>query len=72
MTASYDTRLRDVERHIEKLATGLKLEMRRSLTCCPNCWHFDKEAEQCKLVAARPPAHVIAFGCERYEFDIPF
>jgi hypothetical protein len=72
MTLSYDQRLREVEETINKLATGLKIEMRGSFRCCPNCLHFDETGEQCKLAAARPPARVIAFGCERFDFDIPF
>lgn len=72
MTASFDGRLRDVEQRIEQYAASLKIEMRRSYTCCPNCLHFDGANEQCKLAAARPPAQVIAFGCERFDFDIPF
>lgn len=44
----------------------------RMLNCCPNCWHFDAKLEECKLANARPPAQVIAFGCEKFDFDIPF
>lgn len=44
----------------------------RMLHCCPNCWHWDSKQEVCKLYARRPPATVIAFGCERFDFDIPF
>lgn len=72
MTLSYDNRLREVEQRIEQYAAKLKTEMRRSFTCCPNCLNFDEKLEQCKLAAARPPARVIAFGCERFDFDIPF
>lgn len=47
---------------------------------CVTCINFDKDKEVCKLCNMRPPATVIAFGCQRYnEFrdqlnddDIPF
>lgn len=40
---------------------------------CVNCMHFDEQREVCKLAGARPPARVIAFGCDSFEEDnIPF
>lgn len=39
---------------------------------CITCEYFDKEKEVCKNVGQRPPARVIAFGCEQYEQEIPF
>ena len=41
---------------------------------CLNCEHFDElNGEICKLAKVRPPARVIAYGCERYEdIEIPF
>lgn len=47
--------------------------MQRAIKCCPNCEHFQIKAEKCGLNSQRPPAHVIAFGCECFsETDIPF
>jgi hypothetical protein len=43
--------------------------LRRS---CLSCVHFAPSSEFCKMVSARPPAKVIAFGCEKYDQDIPF
>lgn len=40
--------------------------------CCVHCEHFDAEAETCRNVGARPPARVIAFGCEQFEPKVPF
>lgn len=41
---------------------------------CLSCSKFDENSETCLLVGERPPARIIAFGCERYEDsdDIPF
>lgn len=40
---------------------------------CINCEHFDEPNEKCKLYNQRPPARVIAYGCEEYEdIEIPF
>lgn len=42
---------------------------------CINCIHFHEHQEVCDLVTPpmRPPAKVIAFGCDSFvESDIPF
>ncbi len=41
---------------------------------CLRCDNFDEEKELCKLYNARPPARVIAFGCEKFDDEnwIPF
>lgn len=41
---------------------------------CMTCENFNEEKELCKLYNLRPPASIIAFGCEKYEDDdgIPF
>lgn len=41
---------------------------------CMNCEYFDEPTELCKLYKLRPPAKIIAFGCEKYEDGdiIPF
>lgn len=43
--------------------------------CCDNCINWNKTQELCEAIkpAARPPAHIIATGCDsHYERDIPF
>lgn len=66
---------------IKDIAQELGDVMRRHLDectrCCPNClfWINGPETapiEICELAERRPPARVIAFGCERYEDKIPF
>lgn len=41
---------------------------------CLNCINFKEEKEICGLVNKRPPARVIAYGCEHWEDidTIPF
>ncbi len=41
---------------------------------CLRCDNFNEEKELCKLFNMRPPARVIAFGCEKFTDDdwIPF
>lgn len=41
---------------------------------CLTCLNFNEQYECCKLNNLRPPARVIAFGCECYqdETEIPF
>jgi len=34
---------------------------------CLMCDHFNEAAELCKLYNARPPARVIAFGCDKFD-----
>jgi hypothetical protein len=43
------------------------------LRSCINCIQFDKKREECLLAPGqRPPALVIALGCDSWEMDIPF
>lgn len=41
---------------------------------CLNCLNFDEPNELCKLCNLRPPARVIAFGCDQFADtdEIPF
>ncbi len=40
---------------------------------CVNCLNFTAATEGCDLASgARPPAKVIALGCDAWENDIPF
>lgn len=41
---------------------------------CINCDHFIEKTEMCKQWNAKPPARVIAFGCDKYKDEdlIPF
>lgn len=39
---------------------------------CVNCDHFNTSQELCGLVDERPPAKVIAQGCEQWVKEVPF
>lgn len=41
---------------------------------CLNCVSFNNKAESCIMYSAKPPAHVIAFGCDTFchNQEIPF
>ncbi len=40
---------------------------------CLTCDHFaETKGENCNKFGGRPPARVIAFGCDGYENEIPF
>lgn len=48
--------------------------MKRATKCCPNCAGFNIKKELCEKVNnMRPPAHIIAFGCNFFEENgVPF
>jgi len=56
----------------EHLAARIRQHLDECTRCCPNCDHWMPGKELCELVMQRPPADVIAFGCERYDDAIPF
>lgn len=59
-------------RHMHSKMHGKEAE--KMLTCCVNCLHFNIDSELCKIAKARPPAKIIAFGCDSFEDidKIPF
>lgn len=65
-------RLKVVDEIAKQLGVYLGAHLEEMTRCCPNCVHFKPGNEECGLVGARPPARVIAFGCEKYEDEIPF
>jgi hypothetical protein len=58
----------------DKISPVIKTALRNATKCCPNCEHFTSSPlEKCKLNNARPPATVIAFGCELFlDNEVPF
>lgn len=57
---------------IELLLQGT--DQRGAMKSCINCHKFDEATEMCQMFKARPPARVIAFGCDRHDDidEIPF
>lgn len=55
------------------LAKELGPVIERSTRTCINCLHFDEPNEICKKYDnQRPPARIIALGCDGHEDEIPF
>lgn len=42
------------------------------LRTCLTCDTFNEETETCRKWNAKPPARIIAYGCDEYIEDIPF
>jgi hypothetical protein len=60
---------------IKTLARSLGGAVRTGRQTCVHCLYFDMLTERCYFYtpAVRPPAQVIAFGCEAFApDDIPF
>ncbi len=56
----------------EILIAGITRDLERLSRTCINCEHFYEAKEFCLLAEAHPPARIIAFGCEKFEDQIPF
>ena len=56
----------------KELAAELEPLVARATRTCINCEHFDEKPELCRLAGQRPPARVIATGCEKHLDQIPF
>lgn len=62
-----------VSQIVTKLAKAMEDELHRSMRTCINCLHFDNPNEECRKYGnQRPPARIIALGCDGHEDDIPF
>lgn len=56
-----------------RLGPSIASHLKNATRCCPNCEHFDVGQEKCKLNWKRPPAHIVAFGCECFvDNEVPF
>lgn len=62
-----------VSQIVTKLTKAMKGELDRSTRTCINCLHFDEPNEACRQYDnQRPPARIIALGCDGHEDEIPF
>lgn len=54
------------------LTKRIREELDRSTRTCLNCLHFDEPNEVCRQYNnQRPPARIIALGCDGHEDEIP-
>lgn len=58
----------EVTRMVERIERALRTGRR----CCPNCVNWVEKMEECEVAMKRPPADIIAFGCEAFNESIPF
>lgn len=55
------------------LGNTVEGSLKRAIVCCPNCDNWQARNETCGLNRLRPPAPIIAFGCEYYTGNqVPF
>lgn len=74
MTMNKDMQQRDADvvAAIRQCASSLAQAIEINCRTCVRCMHFNAD-ETCTLAGARPPAKVIAFGCDSFlPDDIPF
>lgn len=58
---------------IKTLAKSLGVAVYEGRMTCLHCRLFDEGSETCMLWNAKPPARVVAFGCDQFSpSDIPF
>lgn len=70
---SIDKQLHDrITKRIDELFNALSGELEKNVKTCISCNSFDESTETCKMFEQRPPARIIAFGCEHFNDDIPF
>lgn len=67
-TKRTEDRYGDLAKFISKLKRDIEVFTRS----CINCEHFNEEKELCSMFNARPPARIIALGCEHHIDEIPF
>ena len=57
---------------IHSMAAALGRAVIDGRRTCITCANFQPQMEICALANARPPATVIAFGCNAHEDKVPF
>jgi hypothetical protein len=63
----------DLANGLHNLAMRVAAIVREKRKCCIHCVNWQADTEICKPAGKRPPAKIIAFGCQSYnEDDIPF
>lgn len=71
---SDDEKMIETERRqfIRTVSDAMAKVIEQNTRTCLNCQYFDEKFEMCRGYNARPPARVIAFGCDKFEDAIPF
>ena len=67
-----EQRAEAINQIVKDLSARVQCHLTTAFRTCINCVEFDEPKELCKLANARPPARVIALGCDSYIDTIPF
>jgi len=67
-----NTKIEDIIYETRQKLKELELAITFASRSCIDCDNFQSVSEFCMLAKARPPAKVIAQGCELFSNDIPF
>ena len=62
----------DVKAVAQQLGQYLAEQLERCTRSCLTCDRFDEANEICNKYGGRPPARIIAFGCNGHEDKVPF
>lgn len=62
---------RELAQAVSNLGDRVAFAIRDARRTCLTCSYFHHTSEHCELAAARPPARVIAWGCDKHDY-IPF
>lgn len=72
-------KITDYEAHLDDFVSVLHMQIKRMiddseiLRSCINCHHWNHQQEICTMYGnARPPARIIARGCQGHSKAIPF
>lgn len=64
------------QEYVKQVSAEIMRDLERILNSktrnCLNCVLFTEGTEQCERWHMRPPARVIAHGCDAHEDEIPF
>lgn len=66
------TRMEIVEALADVARASFKEQLDRQTRTCLTCEKFNEPKELCEKYGGRPPARIIAFGCDGYEDKVPF
>lgn len=70
-----DKELQNIINEVSRCVVGViaKADQFRTRSTCIHCIHFNQATEICAKAKGRPPAKIIAYGCELYKYDeIPY
>lgn len=74
-----DKRLDNIQNIVDSVVKDVFDQLRASIKTCVHCTKFNEKTELCSEPRnlptpqpLRPPARIIAFGCDYFEDKVPF